>query len=458
MAQNLFGGSNLPMWEERKRAGFLDIRGSMMLPRSIFYLHTLTSNLRLKASVLQQMQEKKLRATVKHAYEQVPFYRRKFDNVGVRPSDIRTIEDLSKIPLTVNREIQATSLTEVTARGINFGKCTKRMTSGSTGFPLEVVLDGRTVDFQNALAARAYFENGMKPWHKMARFVEPGFDINNRWFQRLGLMKTEYVPIFDCVNRQANTIERLKPNVIRGYPSSLEILARFCMDNDKRIHPQLVFSGAELLAKETRRIINSAFQTKLSDLYASVEFGLMAWECEAHFGYHINVDGLVVEFIRNGLPVGPGERGKIVCTDLFNKVMPLIRYDIGDIGVPFDEQCACGRTLPLMKIVEGRTGDHLITLDGRVIPPIAFFPYPFQEVKGIKQFRIIQEKRDMITIQIVPKENFQTHSLGLDMARRNILDVFGVNMHVEFQILDKIERDPSGKLRKIISKVPVEVA
>lgn len=428
-----------------------------MVARSLYYLQKLTRNLRVKPSILREMQEKKLRTIVRYVYERVPFYHRKLDAAGIGPDDVRTIEDLSKIPLTTNKDMQAVSLAEITASNTDRGKCIRRMTSGSTGIPLEVLFDRRSIDLQNALEARTYFENGVKPWHKMIRFVEPGFETEIRWFQRLGLMRTKYLAIFEELTKQTSMIEKWKPDVIRGYSSVIEILAHFCKDNNRKINPKLVFTGAELLSRETRQIIDSAFQTELYDLYASVEFGLIAWECEAHSGYHINADNLIVEFVKNGSSVEQEERGKIVCTDLSNMVMPLIRYDTGDIGLPFMDRCSCGRTLPLMKVVEGRTGDHLITLDGKIIPPTFFFPYPFEKVQQIKQFRIIQEKRDLLIIQLVTEEGSSSGSLNLDKVRRNVKSVFGEDMQVEFEIVDKIERDPSGKLRKIISKVPVEL-
>lgn len=117
----------------------------------------------------------------------------------------------------------------------------------------------------------------------------------------------------------------------------------------------------------------------------------------------------------------------------------------------------CGCTLPLIRIIDGRTGDFLIIPNNRIISPTIFFPYPFNDVEGIKQFRIIQERKDKLIIQLVADEDFKRNELALEKARKEIWKVFGENMNVEFQFLDKIKRDNERKDRKIMSKIPIHL-
>ena len=160
-----------------------------------------------------------------------------------------------------------------------------------------------------------------------------------------------------------------------------------------------------------------------------------------------------MEFLKNEEAVSPGESGEIICTSLVNYGMPLVRYKLGDVGVYCEEQCSCGRKLPLMKIVEGRNDDFLITLDGKSISPTIFFPYPFENIEGIRQFRVIQEKKDELKIQLVARDNFLKDNEVLEKAKREIKNVFG-EINVEFQLIEKIDKDPNGKLRKVISHLP----
>jgi len=427
-----------------------------MITRFLWNLCRLRQNLQLDASSLQKMQQKKLRAIIKHAYENVPFYHRKFDKAGIKPDDVKSVADLAKVPMTIKSEVQASSLEDIVARGVDVNRCVKNTTSGSTGVPLTTFIDDRTLDFDRGVWIRAFLENGLRLRDKRVIITDPrNIPTNRGWTQHLGIVRTEYLSIFDDTRRQLSFIEKCKPNVIEGYPSSLAIIANSRKRFGHKVQPRLVFSLAEILDKGSRKLISSAFDAELFDYYGSSEFSLMAWECREHNGYHINVDSVIMEFVNNEDAVASGERGEIVCTSLVNQTMPLIRYRIGDVGVPVDEQCSCGTTFPLMKIVEGRCDDFLVTMNGRVISPTIFFPYPFRTFEGITQFRVIQEKRDKLTLQLVIGETFSNDGQFFEKARREIRKLFGEDMQVEFQILEKIPRDPSGKLRKIISKCKV---
>jgi phenylacetate-CoA ligase len=134
--------------------------------------------------------------------------------------------------------------------------------------------------------------------------------------------------------------------------------------------------------------------------------------------------------------------------------MPLIRYRLGDVCIPTDEECTCGVTLPLIKTPEGRADDFLVTVDGRLISPMAFSPFPFEEgMEGVKQFRVVQEKRDKLTIQLALQEGFSPSHEFLENARKEIQRLFGKEMRVEFEILDRIDLGLTGKLNTIVSRV-----
>lgn len=432
-----------------------------MLARRAFYLYQLRRNLRLDPSKLREMQRKRLRAIIKHAYENVPFYHRKFQEAGIKPDNIKSVADMAKIPMTTKAEIQGSSLEDVVAINVDVNRCTKTMTSGSTGLPLIVISDEKTEDFYTALWARAFFENGLRLKDKMVTIRDPRyFPKNGGRFESLArtiIGKRKYISVFEDVKLQLRLLEDYSPDVIRGYPSSLAILADVCRKKGSRFKPRLVFTGAELLDKGLRKLISSVFECEVFDHYGCVEFSLLMWECREHTGYHMNIDSAVIEFVKNGEAVAPGERGEIVCTTLVNYAMPLIRYRLGDAGIPTEEQCSCGRSLPLLKTLEGRTDDFLTALDGRIISPTIFSPYPFESLEGIRQFKVIQERRDELKIQLVAKESFLSDKQVFDKARKEIEKVFGEGMQVDFQLLEKIDSD-SHKLRKVISHVPVSLA
>jgi len=408
----------------------------------------LRNNLFLDPAKLRELQWRKLKTLVKHSYENVPFYHRKFDHAGIKPEHITGFEDLSKIPLTTREELQRLPLGTVTARDIDIEQCEKTTTSGTTGTPLTLILDRESVECGNAMWIRALERDGLKNRDKMAVIRHPGYFPKVHWFQRIGIRPRKNISALDNTERQITVLEKYCPQAIKGYSSSLWEIARTLEHRPHQIKPRLTFSGGELMSSQARKSITTSFDTEVFDNYGTTEFSLIAWECKEHIGYHINTDSLLIEFLDGtGESVLEGKKGAVVCTGLHNYAMPLIRYKGDDIAVPMDVQCPCGVKLPLLKGIEGRQSDLLITLDGRSISPWRFFPYPFDDYAGIIQFTITQERRDRIVFRLVLEDTFDMSRL--DEARQRIKDLFGEEMQIDFRIIDKFDREKSGKIRAI---------
>jgi len=419
----------------------------------LYYLLRLRRNLHLRPSKLRDLQLKKFKALVKHAYDNVAFYHRKFRDAGFRPSDFNGFDCLRKIPTVTKFELQACSPRDLVARNFNLSSLVKRTTSGSTGVPLTVYVDRRVEDFYSAVWLRSVLECGLRVGDKMAVITDPRtFPKGKSFLQRLGVAERRYISIFESAERQRALLQEFRPDAVKGYASSLYILAEKYGEDLRHIGARLVFSGAEILNKAERRVVSSAFGADLFDFYACTELGWLAWECKAHEGYHINADSVLLEFLdEDGEAVTPGEKGRVVGTSLINDVMPLLRYELEDVAVQTDDVCSCGVTLPLIKSVEGRADDILVTADGRRISPTVFFPYPFEDVDWIRQFRVIQESRKRLVIQVEAKKAVNNKSEIMEAAERKIRSLFGEEVEVAFEFVDKIPLDKSGKLRKVIS-------
>jgi len=407
----------------------------------------------LKTSELEEIQRKMLRGIIKHAYENVPFYHSKFDSVGVKPDDIKTVEDLSKIPITTKQELRDNFSSGIIAKGVNINKCDVSKTSGSTGIPLTVYYSEKDDDYEKAIALRPNLSCGQKIRDKWAVITSPDHIAFKKWFQKFRVFAPEYVSLFAGVNEQISILENFQPDVLDGYPSSIYLLAKGIkeMGNDK-IHPKIIFTTAELLTDDMRKYVESVFGVKVYDQFGCVELARTAWECPEHCGYHIDMDAVVMEFLRDGEAVTPGERGEIVYTGLYQHAMPFIRYAVGDIGIPSDEKCPCGRGLPMMKLVEGRTDAFVQVPDGRVFSPIIWtiLLRPFLE---ISQFKVIQEKKNLIKVQIVKGKGFMEKTI--DRVKRDIKNVLGEDMHIEVEFVDEIPRE-AGKVRSVVSKIKID--
>ena len=416
-------------------------------------LRRVRKNQWLKTSELEELQAKKLRAIVKHAYENTEFYHRKFRGAAVRPEDIKTVDDLVKIPFTTKAELREHSLGSMLSKGMDLNRCLVTETSGSTGIPTKIVYDEAANDFSKAVNLRSHMENGLRIRSRWAVFGDPHHFQKQQWFQRLRIFSPLQLSVFDTTDKQISILRKFKPDVLDGYTSSIRLLAKAVEEQGiDDIKPKVVFGTSELLDNETRKYINSVFDVEMVDHFGCVELNRTAWECIEHVGYHIDIDAVVMEFVRDGAGVSAGERGEIVYTGLYNYAMPLIRYEIGDIGVPSEETCPCGRGLPLMKLVEGRTDSFMQVPDGRVFPAMIWEPI-MRRISGVGQFKAIQERKDLIRILLVKDDEFNQRTI--DQIEADIKDVMGEEINVETEIVDEISKDKSGKVRAAVSKVRI---
>jgi len=184
-----------------------------------------------------------------------------------------------------------------------------------------------------------------------------------------------------------------------------------------------------------------------------MEFGAMAWECAPHRGFHINTDTVLLETVRDGTVVETGKKGRIVATGLYFYAMPFIRYDTGDVGILSRKHCPCGRGLPLLEKLEGRCDDLVSLPDGRVLPPE--FSIFLRNIKGIRQYRVVQEKIDALLVYLVLEAN--PSSDLVERVKEGIKTSVGEAVTVGVKIVDEIPLDGSGKLRSVISYVPVNL-
>jgi phenylacetate-CoA ligase len=279
----------------------------------------------------------------------------------------------------------------------------------------------------------------------------------------LGVYAPIPVSVFNDVTTQVSIIEEMKPDILDGYSSSLFLLAKEVEKRGlEKIRPRFIISGAELIDDSSLKYIGKTFDAPVYDQYACIEMERIAWQCPRKMGYHMDVDTVIVQFVdENGEEVSNGERGEIVCTSLFNFAMPLIRYAVGDIGVSSDEHCSCGRTLPLMKVVEGRKDSLLLLPDGRVISPRAFSIAisMFRLYRYIEQFRVIQRKTGSFEILIKADNSAgdeKTIEIELVSHIKRMLGLEECEVTFDVRFVDEIRLDDSGKFRLIVSELSRE--
>jgi phenylacetate-CoA ligase len=388
------------------------------------------------------------KSILKHAYENVPFYHRIYKQYGVEPNDIKNIEDIKKLPIISKQDFRKYSVNERFSRNFNFQRCIEYRTSGSTGEPFVIYQEPKAEAYLRALHLRRLSAHGFRPWQTIVVFG-PYWRTQDRerWF----IPKAHSLSLVDDIQDNLSRLRAIKPDVIWGPPSYLRLLAEAAHKiGVGEMKPQIIITGGETLDPLTRSRIESVFEVKVFDEYGTVEVAsrAIAWQCNKHAGYHINMDAVYLEFLKEDEFSSVDEGGQIVATNLFRYATPMIRYMTGDIGMPSKIRCDCGRSFPILDSIEGRSDDFLIMPKGRFISPRSALAI-FSNIPRIRQFQIVQENLNKIIISIEPISigNFNTKQL-----KSRCLKLFGRDVQIEFD-LGPIIIEKGKKPRIVTSKI-----
>ena len=415
----------------------------------LYHLLHLRKNQWKSLQDLRWIQRRRLKTTIQHAYDYVPYYHQLFKSAGIKPYNIKDFDDLKKIPITTKTEIHS-NLSNMLVKGVDPSKHNISYTSGSTGIPAKIVKDQKTYYYSRALMAYAVMECGVglrDKFVKIGRFHS--FDYTPNQISIPSPTESQDLAL------TASLLRRIRPDAIYTMPS---VITNLCTVDTSGIEPKLIFTNGSTLTQHTRHLAKSTFGIDINDTYGSVEFNRLAFECNEHAGMHMITDCAIMEFLNEGEQVSPGETGEIVVTGLSNRAMPLIRYALGDLGVPSDETCSCGRKWPLLKRIEGRTRDILTLESGRRIYPAFLYRCLREELLirehpfCVSQFQFVQEKRNKLVLKVVRGSQFDIKVLN--RIKQNIDAHFakiGEEVTSEIRVIKEIPIESSGKRKTIVS-------
>ena len=414
---------------------------------------------------IETLQTERLVQTIEHAYAHVPYYRNVMQERGILPREIRTVPDLSRLPVLTKSMVRS-HLNDLVADNIERGDLIRSQTGGSTGSPLVffttkqdrysyghargvlatewtgVALgDKVTTLVQHRAAAPTRLERGVRPLSAMLR-------------------RNMHVPLGSLSDQNLDAVVRLlhrtKPRAIAAYPSTLAHVARYVRDSGRSV-PALhaVLTGGEQVFEHQRALVRDVFGVEPYSTYGTQENFILATECEAHVGMHVFAQDLVLEIVDdNGSPVGPGTEGRVLVTNLHARGMPFIRYDTGDVGSYAVAPCPCGRGMPLLDRLSGRRCDTIYTRSGARIAGNGIERDGFA-LLGVTQLQYVQEDLDHFTARYVVPGVSTTEAQSMfrlqaiDMLRGSL----GPDINITVEIVDRIEPSPAGKYVPVISKV-----
>jgi phenylacetate-CoA ligase len=421
---------------------------------------------RLSRNDLLAYQDEKLQQIIKHAYTTVPYYRKIFDENKLEISDIKTQNDLAKLPTLTRQDIKE-NFKDLISASIKHGRLNFGHTSGTTGSPLEVGYDSSVIAATYAALDRQYQWAGCRLSRKKGDRIgvirgnvivplsqrKPPFWRYNKVHNQLLLSSFHLSK--ENLGTYLEEITRFQPVVFDGYPSTLYVLAKYLKNYGKKYPAKAVISSSETLYDFQRETIEESFQCRVFDYYALAERVVFSTECERHEGHHLAMEYGISEILdEKNEPLSHGKTGKLVGTSLHNFGMPLIRYVTNDMTSLRERSCSCGRELEVMDDVTTKAEDILTLKDGRLISP-SVLTHPFKPLHSIEESQIIQMEPDLIEIRIVPRAEFSEQEANTLIAAMKAR--LGSDVRVELKLVEKIERTAQGKLRWVISKVPLGV-
>ena len=411
------------------------------------------------AEKLEELRLERLRTLLTKIGAHVPYYRDCFKNLGFDPQKIQSLADLQKLPLLTKSIIRTEGdrMKSDIAQGL-----ARFNTGGSSGEPLIFFIGTERVSHDVAAKWRATrwwdVDIGDPEIVVWGSPIELGTQDRVRAI-RDKLMRTELMPAFlmndTNLDQFVARIRERCPKMLFGYPSAISHIATHAQKrgiplNDLGI--KVVFCTSERLYDHQRDAISSAFACPVANGYGGRDAGFIAHECPAG-GMHITAEDIILEIVdEHGNTLPAGISGEIVVTHMATSDFPFIRYRTGDVGILGDESCPCGRGLPLLNAIQGRSTDFVVAADGTVMHGLALI-YILRDSPSVGAFKIIQESRENILVQIVPTEEFDatTESKIINGFRARL----GQSVSVRIEKMAEIPAEKSGKHRYVKSLVAI---
>lgn len=412
---------------------------------------------------IREYQEIKLRKLIIHIYYHVPFYRDLFDKCNIKPEDIKSLDDLSKLPIINKNIVKENLYLGLLSDNHNKADLQKIQTSGSTGEPFHAFAERKQLEMRWAATQRAFEWTGyrfgdrqVRLWHKYLgmKTLEIIREILDAF-----LTRRKFIPAYEITDnnlkRYVDLMMSYRPVLLDGYAESFNFLARYLKHNKYIGHkPKAIMSSAQSLPEESRKIIEEAFGCGVYDKYGSREFGGgMAYQCEERNGYHVVAESNIIEIIKDGRPAKVGEIGEVVVTELNNFAMPLIRYNIGDLAVKRSstERCKCGRGLPLIGEIQGRVQSIVIGTNKQFIPGTFFNRVFFKHDLAVRQYQVVQEEFGKLIVKII-RGNLFTDEV-LKSIVDDIKNYLGADLEIKVEFVEEIPLGKTGKRQYCISKI-----
>jgi phenylacetate-CoA ligase len=399
---------------------------------------------------------------VVHAYGTVPYYRAAWDERGCRPTPGFGRRDLPGLPF-IDKDVLRKHKSSLVSSDYRLDELVQSATGGTTGTQTAFYLDqacriarvGRQWGILELCGYRPGMRRGLV-WGVHDDLLGAGSRFSpRRWFRQFaGSDETLCCTILnpEIMAEYHARLRRFRPQVLYGYPSALSQLARWI--DDRRLEPirvATVITTAERLTDAQRSDLGRLFGAEVFNLYCTREYGCIGFECHEHNGLHVDTESVIVEIVRDGQPVAPGESGEITITDLQNRGMPFIRSRTGDIGALSARSCPCGLAQPLLTGLDGRSTDVLYRTDGSTVAGLMLTDL-FQDLPAVRYSCFVQERVGELDVLLIATADY-SHEMERDVVRQ-VRDLMGDGIEIKVRRVAELPRNPrSGKFQEVICRI-----
>jgi len=409
---------------------------------------------------IEEVQNRRLRRMVAHAYREVPYYREVMEERGLRPGDFQTAADLARLPLLEGKEVAAAP-ERFQARGYR-EKAVSLVSSGTSGRAKTIRFDRaalflslahghrqRVVLRQFAGRSFGYREMLLTRRHGVSSQLRAFYE-NYSWTpRRIDFQRERLRDLGVTIEEQVEQMNRFRPDVVRGYGAYVGSVFRMAVERGLEIaRPKAIVYGAEPMPEADKALIEERLGVPVLSTYQTVEALRIGFQCERREGFHIHTDAVAFRVVdEEGNDVAPGQRGHMVISNLTNRATVILNYKLGDVVTLGAGGCPCGRTLPTIERIEGRSEDSIVLPGGGVMHGLLVHE-GLREAPGIIQIQLVQEELDRFLLRVVGKR--EADRPAAEQALRQALRrAVGESAAVRVEWMAAIPPGPGGKVKAV---------
>lgn len=406
---------------------------------------------------LEQLQISRLKQLIRYCSENVSYYKNLLQEKGLNEDDFNHIADLKKLPFLSKALIREHLEQLKSNKTTNLAQFN---TGGSSGEPLIFYIGNERVSHDVAAKWRATQWWDVDIGDKEVVIWGSPIELDSQDYIRLvrdRMLRTKLLPAFEMSDDKiADFIREIiafKPKMLFGYPSSISLIAKYAKKHNISVNQlgiKVAFVTSERLYDKQRDIISSVFACPVANGYGGRDAGFIAHQCPEG-GMHLTAEDIIVEIVdKDGNVLSHGISGEVVVTHLATKDFPFIRYKTGDVAILSDKECKCGRGLPLIEEIQGRTTDFIVAKDGTIMHGLALI-YVLRDLTGLENFKITQEDINNTTVQLMTNASYKKQN------DETIVNTFkkrlGQTVNINIDHVNVIASEKSGKFRYVVSKV-----